>query len=147
MSTPSSTPSRSRSPAASARAEASGSTGSRSTVPCGVLEASTPAAAEIMPRRFSTIRVVEPVGVVREATTRTVSAVIASSRSAASTKRPSALETIFEVTTRMSPSCSSAPAAVAMTPTRSVPEVISGMPGKGPDLQHPRVVSGRSGPR
>ena len=104
-STPSRTPSRSRSPAASARAEASGSTGSSSTVPCGVFDASTPAAADTMPRRFSTIRVVAPDGVVRVATTRTVSAVMASSRSAASTKRPSALETILDVTTRMSPSC------------------------------------------
>src|SRR5690606_28025868 len=123
---------RSRSAAAIARADASGSSGSSSTVPSGVFEASTPAAADTMPRRFSTMRVVFPVaGFVREATTRTVSAVIASSRSSATTKRPSAFETILLVTTRMSPSSSprgEAATASPMTAGRSVPEAISPIP-------------------
>ena len=51
------------------------------------------------PCRFSTIR-----SAPRRATTRTVSASMAASRSSASTIRPSALLTIFEVTSRTSPS-------------------------------------------
>ena len=71
-------------PVASARAEASGSTGSSSTVPSGAFDASTPAAAPMMPWRFSTMRVTPP-SYSRVATTRTVSAVIAGSRSSACT--------------------------------------------------------------
>ena len=83
-----------------------------------------------MPSLFSTIRVMWPPGEVREATTRTVSAVIASSRSSAAMMRPSAFDTIFDVTTRMSPSCSVAAAASAINATRSTPGVISGMPSR-----------------
>ena len=99
-------------------------------MPCGVFDASTPAAAETMPSLFSTIRVVWPPGEVREATSRTVSAVIASSRSSAAMMRPSAFDTILDVTIRMSPSCSVEPAASATTATRSVPGVTSGMPSR-----------------
>ena len=89
--------------ARSARAEASGSTGRSTTVPAGVFDASTPAAAMTKPCAVSTIRVT-PRGVWRVATTRTVSAVIASSRSSAATVRPSALLTTLLVTTSTSPS-------------------------------------------
>ena len=75
-----------------------GRPGSSSTVPGSVPLASTPAAASTSPCRVSTIRVGP-----RRATTRTVSAVIASSRSIR-TARPSALDTTFEVTTTTSPS-------------------------------------------
>ena len=67
-------------------------------MPGAVLDSSTPAAASTRPCRVCAM-VVAP----RLATTRTVSASIACSREAATT-RPSALLTIFEVTTRMSPS-------------------------------------------
>src|SRR5690606_28204233 len=68
---------------------------------------------------------------VREATRRTVSAVIASSRSSAVTKRASALETILLVTTRMSPRLipgSARSAASPMIVARSSPAAISPMP-------------------
>ncbi len=97
MMTPIRTPNRSRSAAHSARAEASGSSGSSSTTPSGALLESTPAAASTMPSLFSTMRVTPP-GCARVATTRTVSSVIAASRSFATTCRPSALLTIFDVT-------------------------------------------------
>ena len=95
ITTPTSVPVCSAIASRSAAALASGSRGRRSgTV---VLERSMPAAAITMPRWFSTIRR-SP----RSATVRTVSAAIASSRS--STHCPSTLLTIFELTTRMSPS-------------------------------------------
>ncbi len=147
MMTPTSTPRRVRSPDASARAEASGSTGSSSTVPSGVFDASTPAAAETMPSRFCTMRVVPPFGIGRVATTRTVSAVIASSRSSAAIMRPSAFETIFDVTTRMSPSARTPPAASAISDTRSAPAVISGMPVRAQAWSTSGRVSGRTAPR
>ena len=65
----------------------------------------------------------------RLATTRTVSASMAWSRGAVTT-RPSALLTILEVTTRMSPSRRSGTAA-AMSAARSAPAVISGSPVTG----------------
>ena len=68
----------------------------------------------------------------RVATTRTVSSVIACSRSAAATTRPSAFETIFDVTTRMSPSSRLAATASTMSATRSSPAAISGMPVDAP---------------
>ena len=73
------------------------------------------------PSGFSTMRVVP-----RVATTRTVWLVIASSRSVAGTERPSALLTIFDVTTTMSPGCSSARSR--MIAAMSSPSTISGMP-------------------
>ena len=72
-------------------------------MPGAVLDSSTPAAAITSPCLVCEI-VVAP----RLATTRTVSAAIASSRDIAAT-RPSALLTTFEVTTRMSPSSSPGP--------------------------------------
>ena len=99
--TPTRAPSRSRRALRSLRAEPSGSSGSSTTVPGGVLELSTPAAASTRPCLVSTIRV-SP----RRATTRTVSASIACSRPDRTT-RPSALLTILEVTTTMSPSARS----------------------------------------
>ncbi len=108
----------------SRRADSSGSSGSSTTVPGAVLDSSTPAAARTRPCRVCAI-VVAP----RLATTRTVSASMACSREAAIT-RPSALLTIFDVTTRMSPSRRSG-AASAMSAARSVPAVTSGSPGTG----------------
>ncbi len=67
-------------------------------MPGSVLEASTPAAAMTKPCRVCEITV-SP----RRATTRSVSSSIALTRSGASRIRPSALLTILEVTTRMSP--------------------------------------------
>ena len=89
----------------SRRADSSGSSGSSTTVPGAVLDSSTPAAASTSPCRVCAI-VVGP----RLATTRTVSASMAWSRGAVTT-RPSALLTILEVTTRMSPSRRSGTAA------------------------------------
>ena len=105
----------------SRRADASGSSGSRATVPGGVLELSTPAAASTRPCLVSTI-LAGP----RWATSRTVSASMACSRSAAMS-RPSALLMIFEVTTRMSPSARSG-AAASISSARSAPGVTSGSP-------------------
>ena len=116
-------------------------------MPAGVFEASTPAAADTMPSRFCTMRVAPPFGVARLATTRTVSAVIASSRSSAAIERPSAFETIFDVTTRMSPSARAPAAASAITDTRSVPGVISGMPSSAQACSTSGEVSGRTAPR
>jgi hypothetical protein len=125
--TPTRTPVRPRSALRIRRADSSGSSGSSTTVPGAVLDSSTPAAAITKPCLVCAI-VVGP----RLATTRTVSAAIASSRVMAAT-RPSALLTTFEVTTRMSPSVSpGAPGAVtasAISPARSSPGEISGMPG------------------
>ena len=73
--TPTSTPSLARSAVRSRLADSSGSSGSSTTVPGAVLDASTPAAAMTNPAGSATI-VVGP----RRATTRTVSASIASSR-------------------------------------------------------------------
>ena len=91
-----------------------------------MLDSSTPAAAITSPCRVCAI-VVAP----RLATTRTVSAAIASSLDIVTT-RPSALLTAFEVTTRMSPSSSQGPpgatAASAISAARSAPCVISGIP-------------------
>ena len=98
-------PSRSRSPRRIRRAESSGSAGSSATVPGAVLESSTPAAASTRPCWVSTMRAGP-----RRATTRTVSASIALSRSARMT-RPSALLTILEVITTMSPSARSGAAS------------------------------------
>ncbi len=78
MITPTLAPRRARSAFRSWRADPSGSAGSSTTVPAAVLEASTPAAASTSPCLVSAI-VVGP----RRATTRTVSASIACSRSAA----------------------------------------------------------------
>ncbi len=125
--TPTVTPSRPRSALRSRRADSSGSSGSSTTVPGAVLDSSTPAAAITSPCLVSEI-VVAP----RLATTRTVSAAIASSRDIAVT-RPSALLTILDVTTRMSPSSSPGPpaasAASAIIFARSSPEATSGIPG------------------
>lgn len=123
ITTPTSTPRVSRSPSRMRTAEASGSSGSNSTVPAGVLEASTPAAAMTRPCRFSTIR-----SAPRRATTRTVSASMASSRSPASTSRRSALLTIFDVTSRTSPSTSPGSVA-AISFAMSSPGRTSGSPG------------------
>ncbi len=95
-------------------------------MPGAVLDSSTPAAAITNP-----CLVCEIVIVPRLATTRTVSAATASSRDIAVT-RPSALLTTFEVTMRMSPSSSPGPpgavAASAISPARSAPADISGIP-------------------
>ncbi len=122
--TATSTPRVSSSCERSARADASGSTGSRTTVPAAVLLVSTPADASTKPCRVCAI-VVRP----RLATTRSVSDAIASSRSIAST-RPSALATTFDVTTSTSPSCSAGPdrcTDCAMSAARSSPADTSGM--------------------
>ncbi len=95
-------------------------------MPGAVLDSSTPAAAITNPCLVCAI-VVAP----RLATTRTVSAAIASSRDMVAT-RPSALLTTFEVTTRMSPSSSPGPpgavAASTISAARSSPGEISGIP-------------------
>ncbi len=119
--TPIRTPRRPARALRSRRAEASGSSGSRATIPGGVLELSTPAAASTRPCLVSTI-LAGP----RCATSRTVSASMACSRSAVM-RRPSALLMIFEVTTRMSPSARPG-AAASISPARSAPEVTSGSP-------------------
>ena len=98
MTTPMVTPRRSLSAFRSRLAEPSGSSGSSTTVPGAVLEASTPAAASTRPCLVTAILVAP-----RRATTRTVSWSIARSRSAWMTL-PSALLMIFEVITTMSPS-------------------------------------------
>ena len=125
--TPRRTPVRRCSASRSRAALASGSAGSRSTVPGATLELSTPAAASTSPIRVRTIRVGP-----RRATVRTVSAVITCSRSAAGAVRPSALLTILEVTTRMSPSASgpagSSATAAARAAARSVCGPTSPMP-------------------
>ncbi len=138
--TPTSTDRVSRTPARIAAAEASGSWGSSSTVPGAVLEASTPAAAITRPCRFSTIR-----SGPRRATTRTVSASIAASRESASTMRPSALETIFEVTSRTSPSRRSG-AAVVISFARSSPGLTSGIPSTARTSYAGTGVTGRPPP-
>ena len=124
MITPSLRPVRWCSALRSRRADSSGSSGSSTTVPWAVLDSSTPAAARTRPCLVCAM-VVAP----RRATTRTVSASMACSLDAATT-RPSALLTIFEVTTRMSPSRRSG-AAPAMRAARSLPAVISGSPPTG----------------
>ena len=93
-------------------------------MPGAVLDSSTPAAARTRPCRVCAM-VVAP----RLATTRAVSASMACSREAAIT-RPSALLTIFDVMTRMSPSCRPG-AASAMSAARSLPAVTSGSPATG----------------
>ncbi len=74
----------------------------------------------------------------RRATTRTVSASMACSLGTVTT-RPSALLTILEVTTRMSPSRRSV-AAPAMSAARSAPAVISGSPVTGMTVTGPAVL-------
>ena len=117
----------------SRRADSSGSSGSSTTVPGAVLDSSTPAAARTRPCRVCAI-VVAP----RRATTRTVSASMAASRDAVTT-RPSALLTILEVITRMSPSRRSG-TAPAISAARSAPAVTSGSPATG------RTVTSGPGP-
>ena len=127
ITTPTFTPARSRSALRSCCADSSGFSGSSTTVPGAVFDSSTPAAAITNPCLVCEISIGP-----RRATTRAVSAAIASSRVIAAT-RPSALLTTFDVTTRMSPSCKpGAPgeaAAAAISPARSSPGDISGMPG------------------
>ncbi len=97
-------------------------------MPGSVLLVSTPAEARTKPCRVSTMRVGP-----RRATSRTVSASIAVSRSRSRRIRPSALLTTFDVMSRMSPSrspeLSAPPAAAAIKPARSSPGRISGSPG------------------
>ena len=95
-------------------------------MPGAVLDSSTPAAAITSPCLVSEI-VVAP----RLATTRTVSAAIASSRDIAAT-RPSALLTTFEVTTRMSPSSSPGPPAASAASAIILRQVVAGR-----DLRYP----------
>src|SRR5205823_413752 len=109
--------------------------GSSTTVPGAVLDSSTPAAASTRPCRVCAI-VVGP----RLATTRTVSASMACSRGTVTT-RPSALLTILEVTTRMSPSRRSGTAS-AMSAARSAPAVTSGSPVTGMTVTGPVLTSG-----
>ena len=97
-------------------------------------------AARTSPCRVSAIRV-SP----RLATTRTVSASMASSRSARTT-RPSALLTILEVTTTMSPSARPV-AASAISPARSAPTVISGSPPTGRTVTRLMLVTFLAGGR
>ena len=85
------------------RADASGSTGSSTTYPASTLLASTPAAAMTRPCCVWTMRV-SPRGVCFVATTRAVSASMASSRERAATTRPSDFDTTLLVITTMSPS-------------------------------------------
>ena len=134
ISTPMRTPRRSISAFRSLRAEPSGSSGNSTTVPGGVLEASTPAAASTSPCRVSTILVAP-----RRATTRTDSASMACSRSTWTT-RPSALLTILEVITRMSPSARLGPAS-AISPASSAPAVISGSPSTGKIVTRSMLVA------
>jgi hypothetical protein len=126
--TPTLTPSRACTALRSCLADSSGSSGSSTTVPAAVLDSSTPAAAITSPCRVCAMTIVP-----RLATTRTVSAAIASSRDMVTT-RPSALLTAFEVTTRMSPSSSPGPpeaiAASTIRPARSAPGAISGIPAR-----------------
>ena len=147
MTTASRTPAVVCSRARRARALASGSRGRSTTLPGSVLEASTPAAAITKPCRVSTMRR-RPVGVVRAATRRTDSAVIASSRSTAGTTRPSALLTTLLVTTTTSPSrrplLPSGQDAVGisalMSSARSSPARTSGRPGSGTTLKTRAVI-------
>ena len=106
--------------------------------PCSVPLASTPAAASTRPCRVSTIRVGP-----RRATTRTVSAVIASSRSTR-TARPSALDTTFDVTTTTSPSASaksSAASAAVSNVARSSPAATSGTPSGAQTSSEPLTAT------
>ena len=133
--TPTETPVISCSRCRSARADASGSRGRSSTCPAGALLASIPAAARTSPWCVRTIRVM-PLGVSLVATTVTVSASSASSRSDSGTTRPSDLLTILLVTTTMSPARSPvvpsghsvAAIASARVAARSLPAVISPIP-------------------
>ena len=104
----------------SRRAEASGSTGRSTTVPASTLLASIPAAAMTRPCRVSTMRVVF-LGVTFVASARTDSASMRSSREAAATTLPSALETILLVMTRMSPSCTPVVPSGQMTAAQALP--------------------------
>ncbi len=130
------TSSRADSRARSLAALASGSSGSRASDPASTFEASTPAFAQTKPCAVSAITR-SP----RRATTRTVSAETASVRSTPRTMRPSAFETIFEVTTITSPS--STPAlrrGAPSTDARSSPGRTSGTPSTGST-----VTGGRDG--
>ncbi len=128
--TPTVSPRRAAMAARSRRAESSGSSGSSTTVPGAVLELSTPAAAITSPCRLVTI-LVGP----RRATVRTASASMDASRSPVTT-RPSALLTILDVTTRMSPSRRSG-AASLISAARSAPAAISGSPVTGSTASSP----------
>src|SRR5262245_3104770 len=149
-SAPVSSRSRPRNPAA----EASGSSGSSTSVPpCGAFEASTPAEAQTKPCPVSAIT---SGGRVR--TSRALSRRITSSRrgsssaarsraraegsiSASRTTRPSALETALCATTTTSPSSSSAAAAIRAA--RSSPSRTSGSPFTGITRSSPRGLCNR----
>src|SRR6266550_2480799 len=133
MTTPTSTPARSRTASRNAAAERSGSSGISAISSRATLDSSTPAAASTSPCRVCTMR-----SGPRWATRRAVSALIAScrtmSRSTGSVEpsemsRPSTLETAFDVTTRTSPSCSEA--CLTIVSARSSPGRSSPMPCTG----------------
>ena len=133
--TPTVTPSRCSNSLRSAAAEASGSAGNNAISSRATFDASTPAPAITTPCRLTTIRR-SP----RRATTRTVSSSMACWRTASratgsspptATSRPSALETILDVTTTTSPSSShvnsAASSAPRSSPGRTSPSPVTGM--------------------
>ena len=97
-----------------------------------MFEASTPAAAMTGPATDSTTRVTRPSSMVRSATTRTVPAAIAASRSAAT--NPRAFDATLLDTTNTSPSATLKPSArtpVTTSAARSSPGPTSGIPVTG----------------
>ena len=101
-----------------------GSAGSSASHPASTFDASTPAFAQTNPCAVSAMTRSS-----RRATTRAVSASIVAARSPSATRRPSAFDTILDVTTTTSPSRTSADASVgASTATRSSPGRTSGSP-------------------
>ena len=108
--TPTSTPSRRPRVARIRRADRSGSTGSRAAVPAATLERSTPALAQTKPWAVSVISSSPRRRSTRTASDSTRSALAWGSSASIGTIRPSALETIFWVTTTTSPSAERRPA-------------------------------------
>ena len=152
--TPTSTPSRRPSSERSDAADPSGSAGSSAISSRATLEASTPAPAMTTPCRLATIR-----SSPRRATTRTVSSSIAFCRRASraigsspptATNRPSALETILDVTTTTSPSAShgirAASSAPRSSPGRTSPIPVTGMTWTTPADGSCHPVARRSHP-
>ncbi len=151
--TPTSAPESSDSRVRNRRAEASGSTGSRTRRSSpGVFDASTPAEAQTKPCRVSAItsggrerttsRLSRRITSARRASPSSPASSIAradGSTSASRTTRPSTFETAFWATTTTSPSCSppAAPAAAWSRRPRSSPSTSSGSPSSGMTLTVP----------
>ena len=127
--TATSTPARARRPSRMCRAERSGSSGSSAASPAATFDTSTPALAHTNPCGVSLTTSSSRRRRTR-ADSRSISARRAwSSPSGRGTSRPSALETIFWVTTTTSPSRSSTASAIRSATTSPGPT--SGRPSTG----------------